>query len=217
MHRAVLVSYDTREYDFAGSIASTVFHVDSLPLLHLAAQRRKRRPLNATDSLGYRRVLTLLPDDAPFYSLYTRFVWEVVAPLFHGHISYTLHPTFRVQFPRTGTISRWHRDADVTGRVEQINVWAPFVDCAGTNTIWVESHYDRQDYRPYDVRYGELLLFDGGFLAHGSVNNETETTRVSLDLRLHPLRPTRLGSWILGARPADLRPPAAACGTMQMM
>jgi ectoine hydroxylase-related dioxygenase (phytanoyl-CoA dioxygenase family) len=33
------------------------------------------------------------------------------------------------------------------------------------------------------VRYGEVLIFDGGYLSHGTVSNQTQTTRVSLDMR----------------------------------
>ncbi|MCY1004069.1 hypothetical protein OV079_00480 [Nannocystis pusilla] len=33
------------------------------------------------------------------------------------------------------------------------------------------------------VRYGQVLIFDGGYLGHGSVDNVSGVTRVSLDMR----------------------------------
>jgi ectoine hydroxylase-related dioxygenase (phytanoyl-CoA dioxygenase family) len=41
---------------------------------------------------------------------------------------------------------------------------------------------------PVALRYGEALLFDGGKLLHGSVPNESDITRVSMDFRFAPLR-----------------------------
>jgi ectoine hydroxylase-related dioxygenase (phytanoyl-CoA dioxygenase family) len=78
------------------------------------------------------------------------------------------------------------------------------VDAFDTNTIWVETDYGRGDYVPVPVSYGEILLFDGGWLLHGSVPNTTPVTRVSFDFRFAAKRadlPNRtLG--VLDARPA---------------
>jgi ectoine hydroxylase-related dioxygenase (phytanoyl-CoA dioxygenase family) len=89
--------------------------------------------------------------------------------------------------PTTKKISGWHCDADVTGRLDQINVWVPLMDTFESNTLWVESDYQKFDYRPISLKYGEALLFDGGKLMHGSVFNNTQKTRVSFDFRFAPL------------------------------
>lgn len=215
MYRAMLVRYDAEQYDFAGVIAADVFGVTKLGDLHRTAGSRRgnRRGLAVADNLAYRERLRGQSTASRFYELYARFCRCVVAPLFGGRIAHNVHPTFRVHFPGTSTVSKWHRDVDVTGRSDQINAWIPFVDVAETNTIWVESHYDQGDYAPYPVRYGEMLLFDGGFLAHGSVANATDTTRVSMDFRFAPLNAgDRLAAAILGGRPASLRPPADGAG-----
>jgi ectoine hydroxylase-related dioxygenase (phytanoyl-CoA dioxygenase family) len=85
--------------------------------------------------------------------------------------------------------SAWHTDQQVTGRDDQINVWLPFADTCPANTLWVETEYGRGDYRPICVRYGQMLLFDGGRLSHGTVRNDSPLTRVSMDFRFAPLVP----------------------------
>ena len=37
---------------------------------------------------------------------------------------------------------------------------------------------------PYDVKYGEVLVFSGANLLHGNKINKTRETRVSVDFRL---------------------------------
>jgi ectoine hydroxylase-related dioxygenase (phytanoyl-CoA dioxygenase family) len=46
--------------------------------------------------------------------------------------------------------------------------------------------YGRGEYTPVPVEYGQMLLFDGGLLSHGTVENTSSQTRVSMDLRFVP-------------------------------
>jgi len=193
MRNAKVVRFDTRAFPFRELVGHGVFHVEDLAALHREVLSRKlRRNAGAVamkDNIQYRRLLERLPDTAPFYLAYHAFVRRAISPHFDGKISYSGHPTFRVHMPGTARISGWHRDVDVTGRLDQINVWVPFVDTSGTNTLWIETHYGREDYVPVALRYGEALLFDGGLLLHGSVPNESDVTRVSMDFRFAPLQP----------------------------
>jgi len=52
-------------------------------------------------------------------------------------------------------------DADVTGRLEQINIWLPVTSCFGGNRLWVEADYGTADAQPIPVQMGQALLFDG--------------------------------------------------------
>jgi ectoine hydroxylase-related dioxygenase (phytanoyl-CoA dioxygenase family) len=60
----------------------------------------------------------------------------------------------------------------------------PFVHTNQSNTIWMESKEDAGDYRPYEVKYGEILVFNGANLMHGNKPNDSQETRVSVDFRL---------------------------------
>jgi hypothetical protein len=181
------VHYDTERFDFHGMIGE-VLGVAELSELHehvLAAKRRagESTTLRYEDNLALRSKLAAIPDDAPFYALYRRFIAEVIAPLFGGRIGFTSHPTFRVHMAGTIGVSKWHTDAEVTGEPRYITVWVPFMDVSGTNALWVESDYGRGDHAPVAVAHGEALVFDGSCLNHGSVPNRTDVSRVSMDFR----------------------------------
>ena len=81
-------------------------------------------------------------------------------------------------------VGEWHKDKTYNHDVSEVNFWLPFTDTYDTNTIWSESIEDLGDYRPYNVKYGEILVFSGANLTHGNKINTTEDTRVSIDFRL---------------------------------
>lgn len=99
-----------------------------------------------------------LPDDSPFYILHHKWIAELVAPKFGKRIRYSAHPKMRVHLAGTSSVSDFHRDADVTGRSDQINCYLPFTDVFDSDTLWAESAYGLQDYHPINLRYGEALI-----------------------------------------------------------
>lgn len=188
MRTARLLDYDTRKFPFAAWLAAVVFKVPSLERLHENWQKHKiargqSGTLGYDDNLRLRALMQNLDDNSPFYTLYHGFVSNVIASAFGRKISYSSHPKMRVHLAGTSSVSKWHRDVDVTGREDQLNVWLPFTNTEGNNTLWVENDYEGGDHRPIAVPYGKALIFDGGYLSHGTVENDTEVTRVSLDFR----------------------------------
>jgi hypothetical protein len=214
---AWLLNYDVARFGFAEYLARYVFRVEDLSRLHVTWAWHKGRPLEYRDNLELRAVMQRLPLGSAFYLIYERFNRSLVAPLFGGRISYSSAPKMRVHLAGTGSVSKWHRDADVTGRPEQINIWLPVTDSFGTNCLWVESDYGKGDYRPVPVRYGQALFFDGGFLAHGTAPNDTDATRISFDMRFEPLtdRAPELVARFLGHRPPGIEATMATGAGMQ--
>jgi hypothetical protein len=205
---AYLLPYDTRRFPFAAWLCHHVFKVADLSRLHqdyarVKAARGYSTTLTYQDNLKLRKLMQALPDTSSFYKIYHDFVRQVLAPVFGCKLSYSRHPKMRVHLAGTGGVSKYHRDADVTGRPEQINVWLPFTPASSGNSLWIESDYDRGDYCPVTVNYGQALLFDGGLLSHGTTDNDTDVSRVSLDLRFTALSAAGQANvaLILGNRP----------------
>jgi hypothetical protein len=205
---ALIIEFDTGRFPFHEVLAAE-FGTPRLSQLHLTRQRTTgRAELTYADNLALRRQLEQMPDASPFSKLYDAWVAAVVAPKYGTIIRYSAHPKMRVHLAGTGGVSNFHRDADITGRHEQINCYLPFTDVEGTGTLWSETTYGARDYAPINLRYGQALIWDGGWLLHGSYPNETSSTRVSCDFRFDPLHPERVESpWrdVLAGRPA-IRP-----------
>lgn len=214
MHRPVFkfVSYDATKYCFANLFASHVFRVKNLSLLHETILSRKlesgkKAEITYEDNLAARELLKQAATSAWFWKVYRAFAINVIAPVFGNKLTYNWPPVFRVHMAGSPSISAWHRDVEVTGRDDLITVWIPFTDTFDTNSIWVETEYDSRKYASVEVKNGQALLFDSGYLWHGSVNNTTNITRVSMDFRVAPkrqdLKHPDLG--ILSARPPGMK------------
>lgn len=210
---AWLLDYDCRRYPFAQFFRTAVFAVEDLQALHQSHWFQPGRSLGYDDNLRLRERMQRLPLQCGFYTIYERFVHELLVRHFGGRLSYAKRPKMRVHLAGTGSVSRWHRDADVTGRLDQINVWLPCTDCFGGNTLWVENDYGNGNHQPIAVRHGQALLFDGGLLDHGTVSNDTGNSRVSFDLRFAPssARRSAMTTRLLGQRPSGPpHPPLAS-------
>ncbi|UTW64089.1 streptomycin biosynthesis enzyme StrG [bacterium SCSIO 12741] len=205
LHQSLVLNYDVLEYPFQQILSEEVFRVPNLGALHRVWKKQTGKvKLSYTDNLVLRKLMQQIPDDSVFYQVYHRWVAEVVAPHFGHRIRYAAHPKMRVHLAGTRSVSDFHRDAEVTGRPEQINCYLPFTDVFGSNTLWCENDYGEGNYRPLELRYGQALLWDGGMLEHGTYANQTDHTRVSCDFRFHPKAPELVSPpWnsILNSRP----------------
>ena len=185
----IILPYDTQRFPFAKILQKDVYPVPALDKLHhhiIAAQSKRNNcptRLNTQHNLLFRKMMQALADDSYFYNLYHYFMKAVLAPLVGRTVSYSCHPKMRVHFPGTPSVSTFHCDVPVTCRPDQINFWMPFTNVQDSATLWLESDYGKADYRPVPVRYGQVLIFDGGYLGHGSVANVSNMTRISLDMR----------------------------------
>jgi hypothetical protein len=190
---AQVVSFPTEQFPFEKILAASVFRVPRLERLHIYWAEKTGNPVPSyADNLKLRRRMQNLADDSAFYKVYHSWIASVLAPRFGKRISYSAHPKMRVHLAGTGSVSDFHRDADVTGRADQINCFLPFTDVFESNTLWCESAYGLKDYQPINLKYGEALLWDGGFLEHGTFSNETSQTRVSCDFRFSVLKPDQV-------------------------
>jgi hypothetical protein len=182
MQSASLLNYATEPYPLAHQLRNQTSWVDNLESLHQSSLCRPGSAPGYPDRLRLRQAMQRLPLSSDFYTIYARFARELAIRYFGGRISYAARPKMRVHLAGSGSVSRWHRDANVTGRLEQINIWLPATNCFAGNTLWVEDNYGGEHYQPIPVRLGQALFFDGGLLSHGSVANETDSSRVGFDL-----------------------------------
>ena len=120
-----------------------------------------------------------------FLNLFDSFVSYISKTIFKEDLIYQSRPTLRVNFPGNKAVGDWHRDRDYNHPLEEINVWVPITKSFNTNTIWIESEFDKNDYSPINADYGQFIMFDSG-LKHGNRLNIEDKTRISFDFRIIP-------------------------------
>lgn len=203
-----VIAYDPDKYPFNKLLCAYVFKVPQLNKLHIYWSKKiGSAQISYQDNIKLRKLMQQLPNESVFYQVYHKWVAEVLAPKYGFKVSYSAHPKMRVHLAGTGSVSEFHRDANVTKREDQINCYLPFTDVFDTNTVWCEIDYGKRNYQPINLNYGEAFIWDGGYLKHGTVKNETDFTRISCDFRFKYLEPELVKppwSDILLGRPDNL-------------
>ena len=120
-----------------------------------------------------------------FLKLFDSFVLFLAKEIFKESLIYQARPTLRIMFPNNKAVGDFHRDREYNHPIEEINIWVPITTANDTNTIWIESSFDKNDYSPMNLKYGEFLIFDSG-LKHGNKINLENKTRISFDFRIIP-------------------------------
>lgn len=173
--------YDTKKFPF-NEIVSKMLEVKDLAKVH----ELKDYPLLSREqdqsTIWHRAYYDKFMDE--FYDTYTEFVKHLAGRLDYNEIIYQKIPTFRVHLVGNLGVGEWHRDRDYNHDSNELNFWMPFVNTYDTNTLWMESKEGDEDFMPYNVNYGEILVFNGADLFHGNKTNDTEDCRVSVDFRL---------------------------------
>tara|TARA_B100002019_G_scaffold269605_1_gene262532 strand:+ start:118 stop:825 length:708 start_codon:yes stop_codon:yes gene_type:complete len=120
-----------------------------------------------------------------FLNVFEAFVDHISKTIFKEDLIYQSRPTLRVNFPGNKAVGAWHRDREYNHPLEEINIWVPITKSINTNAIWIESEFDKNDFTPINLDYGQFIMFDSG-LKHGNKLNTEDKTRISLDFRVIP-------------------------------
>ena len=120
---------------------------------------------------------------------FAKFICKFIAPHVREHtrctrIYFQSTPSLRIQPPSNFRIGYPHTDSMYFHQRGQINFWVPLTKVYDTNTLWLESAPGRQDYHPLELDIGQCARFYGNQCTHFTLANDTQDTRVSLDLRV---------------------------------
>ena len=175
-------TYDTSKYQFRDTITN-MLNVENLQYLHEIKNYPMFERKNDQSSQWHERFYkTFHKTLQPLYELFLDKVVKKEMKL--EEVVYQKIPAFRAQLVENLAVGEWHRDKDYGHTQGEINLWMPFHDTNRTNSIWIEVEEGSEDYRPYTVRYGEVLVFDGRNLKHGNKVNKELYTRTSMDFRI---------------------------------
>jgi hypothetical protein len=118
-----------------------------------------------------------------FIKTYYELIKFLQEDFFKKSVIFQSKPTLRIQLPNTISVGGYHRDSDYGHQKKSLNFWLPFTNSQNTNTLWIETKKNKKDFRPYNVKWGQILIFDSS-LSHGVEVNKEKYTRASMDFRI---------------------------------
>ena len=121
--------------------------------------------------------------------LYKKFIKEVIFPYLNIKEGlYQVFPTFRVMLPNNVAVVKKHYDSDIDHKHPkgEINFIIALTDMHDTNSIWHESFPRLSDFKPMNLKAGDVYCFCGNLCEHYNKINKTGKNRVSMDFRILP-------------------------------
>ena len=184
----IKLAYSIDKYNFYETIKNWL-DVNSLEKIHIHDDflyNEKFERKNDQSTIYHKRYYER---ENPFFELYEDFIKDEIRPLYDEPIVYQKIPNIRLHFPGNVAVGEWHRDRNYrdpswAAEVKELNYYLPFTKAFSTNTIWAESEEDKKDFSPMECEYGEYYKWDASNLLHGSKDNTTDITRVSVDFRV---------------------------------
>lgn len=121
-------------------------------------------------------------------TLYERFVRWIVATHIREPAYFQAVPTVRLHLPGNVAVGEFHTDRDYGHPAGEFTFWVPITHAYGTNSLLLEASPGSGEYLRINARPGDVIVFEGGTVRHGSVVNTTGQSRVSFDFRCLPVR-----------------------------
>ena len=202
LHKEIVFEYAIESFDFGALIRDIIGVPQGVPLDELHRTTEGQEMMGAKLQSGHRGNLYQCrwqraktgagtghcsPQWDRFATLLRTFVRQVVAPLMGGTegLVYQAEPTLRVQMPCEKAMGKPHCDADYHHLPEEVNFWIPFsAGLCSQNTLWSESRPGLGDFHPFLLRPGQVCRFYGNKCRHFTKPNTSDSTRVSMDLRV---------------------------------
>lgn len=116
------------------------------------------------------------------------------APMLRFHVAWPLaaedFDTFDDNIPpkdgkNPGTLAGLHTDSEYGHPPGEVNFFLPVTPHTyGTNSLFIEGDAMRGDFEPFELKYGEMMLWNGNSCRHCSPRNISNQTRISFDFRV---------------------------------
>ena len=125
----------------------------------------------------------MMLSNGKFYNIYLDLLRHLQKTFFKEEIIVQSKPTLRVHIPDNISVGSYHKDSDYGHPEEEINIWVPFNKSMNTSALWLESEPGKKNFKPQNIDYGEILIFNSK-LTHGTEINKENHSRLSMDFRV---------------------------------
>mmetsp|Transcript_33164 Transcript_33164/g.80216 ORF Transcript_33164/g.80216 Transcript_33164/m.80216 type:complete len:308 (+) Transcript_33164:150-1073(+) len=116
------------------------------------------------------------------------------SPMLRFHVAWPLQPEEVAAYDNTipplggrnpGTLAGLHTDKEYGHPHGEVNFFLPVTHHThDTNSLHVEGDAMRGDFKPFELRYGEIMMWNGNTCRHCSPRNISNQTRISFDFRV---------------------------------
>lgn len=173
-------------------------------------------------------------DDQEYFDVYHEFLYWLRYKIIKQDFYFQKTPTIRVWFKNQKTITRYHTDMDLGHPPQEINLWWAFTKNKNTGFVIADELSDCESwYKNYDFdrklfwektnssddEFNEvgksittpaisnvIYLFDSRLIHSAVDRSDDDSTRVSIDIRINPVKDYRDGYRGLGRMSADFKP-----------
>lgn len=179
-----VLNYDTQIFSFKDCVED-IFNTNNLTSLHERKSYDVFKRMNDQETIFHETFYSKFHNNHKFVDVYENFISKFVIPNMKLEtVIYQKVPTFRCHLEGNKAVGEFHKDSDYNHPKEEINFFVPLTEAKDTSTIWIESEPEKEDYRPINLKYGQVFIFNGGLYKHGNKVNETGKTRVGFDFRI---------------------------------
>ncbi|MBO6979331.1 MAG: hypothetical protein JJ837_07870 [Prochlorococcus marinus XMU1428] len=188
-----LKNYDTSQYPFS-RILKSIFNVNNLDDLHNEVNSLNdfNADLGKDSESHYHKIFykEIKKNDSELRNVWELFLENEVIKHFSCENSIVVQklPNIRIHIPKGLAVKRWHCDSDQDHKhpLGEINSVIPLTKMFDTNSIWRESSPGKGDFKPFNLKVGEIIYWNGNTCIHGNKTNLSSKTRISFDFRVFP-------------------------------
>ena len=188
-----IYEYDIKKHPFI-DFFSNLYSTTNFDNLHLNSKDYKKYEnlldigfLNDCQTDLHDLFYQKIKNDNEFKILYCDFIKEIYKSFFPGekYILYQSFPSIRIQYPKSVVIPK-HKDSDLLSNhpLGEKNFIIPITEMKNTNSIYIETEPDKNDFISIHLNPGNLFYFNGNLCTHYNENNIENKLRISLDFRI---------------------------------
>lgn len=186
-----LKTYDTSKYPFS-RILKSIYGVNNLDELHnhIETLNNFNADLGKDSESQYHKIFykEIKKSNSELRNTWELFLANEVINHFPSSNSLLVQklPNIRIHIPNGLAVKRWHCDSDQDHKhpLGEINSVIPLTNMFDTNSIWRESSPEEGDFKPFDLKVGEIIYWNGNTCIHGNKINKSLKTRISFDFRV---------------------------------
>lgn len=182
----VVLEYDTVRHQFI-EFFKDLYNTNELNKLHLLSTEYQKEGLCDIETDLHKKFYNEIKTNDRFKHLYCSLIKDIHESFFQDEkvLIYQSFPSIRFQFINNISVPP-HYDSDEIGQhpIGERNFLLPITEMVGSKRLFIESEPNAKDFQGIDMKYGELLYFNGNKCTHYNQTNIEDSIRISLDFRI---------------------------------